>query len=132
MTKRKAGSTTPLRRFWTPAEIETMNRKYPGRATADLAAEFGCSTARVYDGRDDVTLRGVPVNPFGSPLDRAVNCKLSVTEGAEIVRVCNRLLRMSIRDALQNASACPKTSEKKIGTRVNSEHLVGKSHGRFQ
>jgi hypothetical protein len=48
MTKRKPGSTTPPRRFWTEAEIERMKREYPDRQTADLAAEFGCSEARVY------------------------------------------------------------------------------------
>jgi hypothetical protein len=48
MTKRKAGSTTPPRRFWIPAEIEKMKREYPDQTTADLAAEFGCSEARVY------------------------------------------------------------------------------------
>ncbi|MBB5444610.1 MULTISPECIES: HNH endonuclease [unclassified Paraburkholderia] len=48
MTKRKVGSTTPQRRFWTAAEVEKMNREYPERTTADLAAEFGCSEARVY------------------------------------------------------------------------------------
>ncbi|WP_080466959.1 HNH endonuclease signature motif containing protein [Burkholderia cenocepacia] len=48
MTKRKFGSTLPPRRFWTPAEIEKLNREYPHRATADLAVEFGCSEARVY------------------------------------------------------------------------------------
>ena len=48
MTKRKAGSTSPARRFWTDSEIEKLNREYPDRPTADLAVEFGCSEARVY------------------------------------------------------------------------------------
>ncbi|MCA8195435.1 HNH endonuclease signature motif containing protein [Burkholderia vietnamiensis] len=48
MTKRKPGSTSPLRRFWTLAEVEKLHREYPDRPTADLAVEFGCSEARVY------------------------------------------------------------------------------------
>jgi hypothetical protein len=48
MTKRKPGSTTPPRRFWSPTEIEKLTREYPDRQTADLAAEFRCSEARVY------------------------------------------------------------------------------------
>ncbi|MFX1675169.1 HNH endonuclease signature motif containing protein [Paraburkholderia sp. A2WS-5] len=48
MTKRKPGSTTPPRRFWTDEEVERMKREYPERSTAELAVEFGCSEARVY------------------------------------------------------------------------------------
>lgn len=48
MTKHKPGSTTPPRRRWTAAELEQMKHEYPNRKTEDLAAEFGCSVARVY------------------------------------------------------------------------------------
>jgi hypothetical protein len=48
MTKRKPGSTTPPRRFWSEAELEKLAREYPNRQTAELAAEFGCSVSRVY------------------------------------------------------------------------------------
>lgn len=48
MTKRKPGSTTPPRRRWTPAEVAKLTRDYPDRQTEELAAEFGCSVARVY------------------------------------------------------------------------------------
>jgi hypothetical protein len=48
MTKRKPGSTTPPRRFWTPAEIEKLTREYPDRSTAALASEIGCTESRVY------------------------------------------------------------------------------------
>jgi hypothetical protein len=48
MTKRKPGSTRPLRRIWTDAEIERLTREYPDRQTCELAVEFGCSVARVY------------------------------------------------------------------------------------
>ncbi|VWD55907.1 HNH endonuclease signature motif containing protein [Burkholderia contaminans] len=48
MTKRKLGSTSPVRRFWTPAEIEKLKREYPNRQTAELASELDCTAARVY------------------------------------------------------------------------------------
>ncbi|WP_342705196.1 HNH endonuclease [Burkholderia arboris] len=48
MTKRKSGSDSPVRRFWTPAEVEKLILEYPERPTADLAVEFGSSEARVY------------------------------------------------------------------------------------
>lgn len=48
MTKRKPGSPAAPRRFWTDAELEQLRRDYPHRKTEELAAEFGCSIARVY------------------------------------------------------------------------------------
>lgn len=48
MTKRKQGSTRPLRRFWTEEEAARMEREYPERPTAELAIEFGCTESRVY------------------------------------------------------------------------------------
>jgi hypothetical protein len=48
MTKRKPGSTTPPRRRWTNDELARLTSEYPDRQTADLAAEFDCSVARVY------------------------------------------------------------------------------------
>ncbi|NDV77299.1 HNH endonuclease signature motif containing protein [Burkholderia cenocepacia] len=48
MTKRKPGSNSPPRRFWTPDEVAKLTREYPNRPTEDLAAEFDCSEARVY------------------------------------------------------------------------------------
>jgi hypothetical protein len=48
MTKRKPGSQTPSRRFWTSEEIERMKLEYPERQTAELAADLGCSEKRIY------------------------------------------------------------------------------------
>jgi hypothetical protein len=48
VTKRKPGSTTPPRRFWTDDELLKLAHEYPERPTAELAAEFGCSESRVY------------------------------------------------------------------------------------
>lgn len=48
MTKRKPGSTAPPRRFWTEGELARLVQEYPNTQTAELAAAFGCSEARVY------------------------------------------------------------------------------------
>lgn len=48
MTKRKAGSTSPARRFWTPAEVEKLTREYPDRQTAVLAAQMNRTERSVY------------------------------------------------------------------------------------
>lgn len=56
MTKRKPGSTTPPRRFWSPEEVEMLKREYPDRQTAELAAELGCSVERVYAKAADLGL----------------------------------------------------------------------------
>ncbi|MDR5813364.1 HNH endonuclease signature motif containing protein [Caballeronia sp. LZ033] len=55
MTKRKPGSTPP-RRFWIPEEIEQLRREYADRRTAELAAVFRCSTARVHAKAADLGL----------------------------------------------------------------------------
>ncbi|WP_175762256.1 HNH endonuclease signature motif containing protein [Burkholderia anthina] len=48
MTKRKPGSTTPPRVFWTPEQVEVLRRRYPNERAEVLAELFGCSVDRVY------------------------------------------------------------------------------------
>ncbi|WP_175770341.1 HNH endonuclease signature motif containing protein [Burkholderia anthina] len=48
MTKRKPGSTTPPKVFWTPEQIEILRRRYPNERAEVLADLFDCSVNRVY------------------------------------------------------------------------------------
>ncbi|MEB2603639.1 HNH endonuclease [Burkholderia cenocepacia] len=48
MTKRKPGSTTPPKVFWTPEQVEILRRRYPSERAEVLAELFGCSVYRVY------------------------------------------------------------------------------------
>lgn len=48
MTKRKPGSTTPPKVFWTDDQVAVLRARYPHEKTAQLAEHFGFSVGRVY------------------------------------------------------------------------------------
>jgi hypothetical protein len=48
MTKRKPGSTTPPKVFWTAEQIEVLRQRYPNERAEVLAALFDCDVQRVY------------------------------------------------------------------------------------
>ncbi|MGU7780495.1 HNH endonuclease [Burkholderia sp. PU8-34] len=60
MTKRKPGSNTPPKVFWTPEQIEILRRRYPNERAEVLAEFFGCKVLRVYSKAAELGLKKTP------------------------------------------------------------------------